>query len=124
MNAAATQTRTAGARQIFNPQTPSQSSRSLYTFPPYCRTRVDGVNTFRCIRSSPPRLFASFRVVKFRVFAGHATFVAGSIPGSSTNHAECIFWLMCKHVNISSTMRSRIGAYGVAACRSPDLDDV
>ena len=46
MNAAATQHRTAGARQFFTatPQTPSQSARSLYTFPLYCRTRVDALS--------------------------------------------------------------------------------
>ena len=86
MNAAATQTPTAGARQIFTatPQTPSQSSRSLYTFPLYCRTRVDGVNTFRCIRRSPHVVSRRF-AWSISVFPQvSAISVAGSIPCSST----------------------------------------
>ena len=61
MNAAATQTPDRRRATIFTatPQTPSQSARSLYTFPLYCLTRVDAINTCRCIR----RCVTSFRVV-------------------------------------------------------------
>ncbi|MFZ0231009.1 MAG: hypothetical protein WAL41_29625, partial [Mycobacterium sp.] len=74
MNAAATQHRTAGARQFFTatPQIPSQSARALYAFPLCCRTRVDAVNTFRVSAGR----FASFRVVKSSISAVHAVLCA------------------------------------------------
>jgi hypothetical protein len=69
VNAAATQTpdRRHATNFHSDPQTPSLSPRSLYMFPLYCRTRVDGVNTFRCIRRSP-------HVVSRRFASSYSTF--------------------------------------------------
>ena len=90
--------------------------------------RVDGINTFGCIRRSFHVLFALFRVVNTTFSQVKLLFAAGSIPGSSTENppvrAKILASLLFQQYLINiRRLRSPItfscNAIGMTAVRAP-----